>query len=379
MTKSIIPFLLPLLFILSCVTAEKALNKGNNKEAVWKALSKLKKKPDDRKTRQVLEEAYPLFIEEYERAIVDLEKGYDPLKWEAIQKKYSTMEEAYKKIRAIPAARRTLPDVRSYAREVRDLEEKVLDARYTLGMEFLAEGDRENAKKAFNYFEFILDKRDRYKDVEDRLEEARDLATLFVGIAPIPIPSFRYQVSVIEFENQIAEELRQGNNDDFVRFIPPSNTRFPVDALDHIIEMRFADYSVGNTRDREQIYNRRREGGLTEERIVGDSTIVERLPAKAEVHCFTREIVSTGLLTLQILNQYDRRIEEQERFEGRYVYETNWGYYTGDQEALNSQDDNCLARRSPEREPNEQDLFVELTRPIYNDVTSFLERFYRRY
>jgi len=375
MTKSMMLFLFPLLLVLSCVTAKKELNTGNNKEAVWKALSKLKKRPSE-KTQQVLKEAYPLFIEEYEQAIVDLEKGYESLKWEAIQKKYSTMEEAYNKIQTVPIAKRTLPDIQSYAREVKDLDEKILDVRYTLGMDFLAQGDRKNAKKAFSYFDFILDKRDSYKDVEDRLEEARDLATLFVGISPIPILSLRTQVNVLEFENQILEHLIRKNNDDFVRFISLSDNSFPLDSMDHIIEMRFSDYVVGNTKEREQVFSRRREGALIEQRMVGDSMVVTRLPAKAEVHCFTREIVCTGLLTLQVINQYDKTVEEQEQFENRYVYKTTWGVYSGHQEALDSQDKKCLARRAPEKEPNKQELFVEFIRPIYNGVTSFLKRFY---
>ena len=379
MIKSIAPFLLPLLLVLSCVTAEKALDKGNNKDAVWKAISKLKKKPDDRKTRQVLKEAYPLFIEEYERSIVDLENGYDPLKWEAIQKKYKTMEEAYKKIRATPAARKALPSVQSYAREVRDTEDKLLEARYNLGMEFLAQGDRKNAKEAFEYFEFILNKRDRYKDTVDRLEEARDLATLFVGIAPIPFLSFRYEASVIEFENSIVDFLQRQTNNDFVQFIPSSDTRFPVEALDHVVQMYFDDFVVGNVREQEQIYNRRKDDVATEQVVVGDSTIVKPVIVRAEVHCFTREITSSGLLSVQILNQNDGRREEQERFEGTHFYVTDWGYYEGDRRALDAEDQNCIARRRPEETPNEQELFTEFTIPIYDQVTVFLRDFYRRY
>ena len=155
MAKSIIPFLLPVLLMLSCVSAEKALDKGNHKDALWKSLSKLKKKPDDSKSRKVLKAAYPLFLEDYERKIADLKQSRDPFKWEKIQEQYETMEDAYTKIREINTARRAV-DAQSYSREIYDAKEKVLEARYNAGMDLLAEGDRESARKAYDHFEFIL-------------------------------------------------------------------------------------------------------------------------------------------------------------------------------------------------------------------------------
>lgn len=380
MTKTIGSLLLgTLLLMFSCVSAEKALDKGNNKDAVWKALGKLKKKPKDSKTLNILEEAYPLFISEYAQAIADLERSYEDFKWEKILKKYETMEEAYRKVREIPSARRALPDLRSYSLDIQETEVKVLAERYDVGMELLAQGERREAREAFDHFSYILNKDNRYKDANQRLEEARDLATVFVGIAPVEVRSFRYDRAAIDFENEIAIRLREENRNDFVRFVMPSDRNFPVEDLNHIVQMRFDDFRVNNGRDREQVFNRRRDNVATQEVAVGDSTIITPIAAEAEVHCFTREIVASGDLELQILDQNTRRIEERRRFDGSYTYRAEWGFFEGDSRALDAGDTNCMERRSAPPTPREEELFVEFTVPIYEQVMDFLEGHYRNY
>ncbi len=379
MAKSIIPYLFPLLLMLSCVTAEKALDKGNHKDAVWKALSKLKKKPNDAKSKKILKAAYPLFIDDYEREITDLKQNRDPFRWEKIQGKYETMEEAYTQIRAINTARRAV-DAQSYSREIYEAKEKVLEARYNAGMDLLAGRDRENARKAYDHFEFILKRQDTYKDTNIRLEEAREMATLFVGIAPIQIPSFRYELNVLNFEAELVEELQRSNNEEFVQFVGPSNRyNIPFEEVDHIVEMRFYDFVMGNTQDREQVFTRSKDNVATQVVTVGDSTFTTPIIVEAEVHCFTREISSSGRMDLEIISRDNQRREERERFDGSHVYTAEWGYFTGDTRALDNGDTACMNQRNPPQQPRAEELFTEVTIPIYDQTLDFLERYYRNY
>jgi len=380
MTKTISSFLLAsILLLFSCVSAEKALDKGNNKDAVWKALDKLEKKPKDSKSLNILEEAYPLFLSEYKQEIADLENSYEDFKWEKILDRYETMEEAYRKVREIPTARRSFPDLYSYGFEIQQTEGKVLVERYEVGMELLAQGERQKAREAFDHFTFIMNRDTRYKDVSQRLEEARDLATVFVGIAPVEVPSFRYDRSAADFEYELTRRLSEDNRNDFVQYVLPTDRNFPVEDLNHIVQMRFDNFRIDNGRDREQIFTRRRDNVATEEIVVGDSTIVRPVSVEAEVHCFSREIVASGDLEIQILDQNTNRIEERDRFNGNYTYLAEWGYFEGDSRALDSGDTQCMERRSAPTPPREEELFVEFTIPIYEQVLNFLEREYRNY
>jgi hypothetical protein len=60
------------------------------------------------------------------------------------------------------------------------------------------------------------------------------------------------------------------------------------------------------------------------------------------------------------------------------VWFTEWGSFNGDERAL-SKDQLALCDKRPAPPPPPQDLFVEFTKPIYNQVTPFLKDFYRKY
>lgn len=379
MNRSIFFLLIPILLTLSCVSAEKALDKGNYKDALWKALGKLNKSPKDSNSRKVLKQAYPLFIEKYKEDIEEIADKRDPLRWEDALKKYETMEEAYQKIRDIPVARKAV-DAVSFSREIYDTKEKVLEARYDLGEELLATGDRDDARKAHDHFEYILRKQDVYKDTNLKLEEAREIATLFVAIAPMPAPSYRLESSIVAFENELVEQLRDKNRDDFIQFVDPGNRyNVPLEEIDHVVEMRFYDFVIGNTQDREQTFTRVKDNVATTEVKIGDSTVVTPIIVEAEVHCFTREIRSSGRLELEIIDNSNGRREERERFDATHTFNDTWGYFDGDSRALDNEDRSCLERRSAPPLPREEELFTEVSIPLFDQTIDYLERFYRKY
>ena len=380
MKRSIIfLFVVPILLVISCVSAEKAFEKGKYKDAVWKALSKLEKNPNDSKSRKTLKLAYPLFVNKYEEDIEELARKRDHLRWEKVLDKYETMEEAYQKIRDTPTARKAVEAV-SFSREIYDTKEKVFEARYDLGEELLATGDRDDARKAFDHFEYILKKQDVYKDAYEKLEEAREAATLFVAIAPIRTPSIRLESNIVAFEDELVGQLQDRNNDDFIRFVDPGNRYgVPVEEIDHVVELRFYDFNMGNTQDREQIFTRVRDDVATTEVKIGDSTVVTPIIVEAEVHCFTREIRSSGRLELEIIENNNGRREERERFDATSTFTDNWGYFEGDSRALNPEDRGCLERRNPPPLPREEELFTEVSIPLFDQTVDFLERYYRKY
>lgn len=379
MTRPIIVLLLPIILILSCVSAEKALDRGDYKDAVWKAVKKLKKSPKDSNAKKTLKRSYPLFVEKYREEIAVSANQRDPLRWEKVLKKYETLEEAYQQIRDTPAARRAVSAI-SFSRDIYDTKEKVLEARYALGDELLATGDRADARKAYDHFEYILKKQDVYKDTNIRLEDAKEAATLFIAIAPIPSPGFRMESSIIAFENELAEQLREQNNNDFIQYIEPAN-RFgiPAEAIDQVVEIRFYDFRLGDTQQREQTFNRTRDDVATTEVNIGDSTVVTPIIVEAQVYCFTREIRSTGRLELEIIDNYTGRREERERFDATHTFTDIWGYFDGDSRALNPTDRDCLDRRNPPPLPREEDLFTEVSVPLFDQTLDYLEQYYRRY
>ncbi|MGV3507848.1 MAG: hypothetical protein ACO1N7_01065 [Sphingobacteriaceae bacterium] len=100
--------------------------------------------------------------------------------------------------------------------------------------------------------------------------------------------------------------------------------------------------------------------------------------AKATMHVFTRTVESKGLLDLRILDGYTKRVINQEKLPGSFVWQSQWGYFNGDERALEKQHKQ-ITKNKDIPPPPPQDLFIEFTKPIYQQVTAAIANFYKNY
>jgi len=68
----------------------------------------------------------------------------------------------------------------------------------------------------------------------------------------------------------------------------------------------------------------------------------------------------------------------QDKMPGEFIWISEWASFNGDDRALSQQQLNMTKQREVQP-PTPQDLFVEFTKPIYDQVTSRLSSFYSRY
>ena len=99
---------------------------------------------------------------------------------------------------------------------------------------------------------------------------------------------------------------------------------------------------------------------------------------KATVHVFTKSLTSAGVLDFKIIDAHSQRVLSQEKMPGEFVWYTEWGYFNGDERAL---DDYFLevVKMKEAYPPPPQDLFVAFTQPIFGQVTQKIRNFYRSY
>ena len=99
---------------------------------------------------------------------------------------------------------------------------------------------------------------------------------------------------------------------------------------------------------------------------------------KATMHIFNKTLTSKGVLDFQIIDAHSQRVLTQEKMPGEFVWYTEWGYFNGDERALDSYfiEITKLREATP---PPPQDLFVAFTQPIYRQVTHKIRNFYRAY
>jgi hypothetical protein len=377
-------YLLPLILItlsvgFGCKSTKKAYEKGDYETAVFNSVDRLRSSPKNKKSRQTLALAYPAMVEFLEDKIVNAKRSADPLKWESIVQAYKLLNRAYTEIKRSPAASDVVPNPKNYQSELTQAENNAAEARYILGDRALVlaeQGDKEAAREAFYHFDQIEEFRPGYKDARQKAQYGRELATIYVKVEPIPMHSRTLELSNEFFENQIFEYLVSRNYNPFVQFYSGKSSHYPENGPDHIVRMIFDDFVVGQAFVKETVHQRVKDSVVISEVSVGDTTVDVYGTVKAEVHQFSKQITSTGLLDFKIIDARSGTIISQEKFPGTYVWIDRWGFYNGDDRALNSEDNQFVRKSREASNPPPQQLFIEFTKPIFTNLTRFANNFY---
>lgn len=99
---------------------------------------------------------------------------------------------------------------------------------------------------------------------------------------------------------------------------------------------------------------------------------------KATVFIYTKTITSNGVLDFKILDGASGSVITQEKMPGEYVWVTQWATFNGDERALTPEQLE-LSKLKEAPPPSNQDLFIEFTRPIYDQMIDKVRSYYRRY
>jgi len=381
--KKLIYLSLIILSVIStaCSSGEKALQQGNYYDAVLKAVDRLRSNPDKVKAQNTLMESYPLAVNWYKREINALQNSPDPLKNTKSVGQYQILNRMYNEINRCPAALRLLSNVQSFRAEEDMAKQLAAPECYEAGMRDLAKGTRADAKRAYGQFARANQFVPNFKDVIAKMQEAEYIATLKVIIEHIPVNSAKYSLSAAFFQEQVTQYITNNIRRQFVRFYTPQQAKMEgLEYPDQVIAMRFEDFIVGETHDtdieKEVISADSVEVGST--KLKNGETIKVFNKVKAKLHIHKCEVISKGLLSLQIEDFGNKRMIKTQQLGGEYVWFSEWGHFNGDERAL-TEEELEICESEPVLPPARQDLFVEFTRPIYTQLTSELRRFYNRY
>ncbi len=256
-----------LLIIEGCSSGQKAYQRGDYDQAVLKAINRLQRNPDQKKSRETLTVAYPATHDWHQDNVNRHQLSGDDFRWERIVLEYRQMNVIYNEINRCPGCKSIIPDPASYITELREAKENAAKVRYEKGMELLERArnnrDKYSAREAFNHFKLALGLIPDYLDTKDRLEEARYLATWKVIVEPIPLSARNLAISQEFFENKIQEFLHNMPSSEFVRFYSASEAdRLDMRDPDHILALQFDEFVVG------QVYLKEREVAVTKDSVI---------------------------------------------------------------------------------------------------------------
>jgi len=380
MKKFIPQFIILALIISACTSGKKSLEQGNYYDAVIKSVDRLRKNSGHSKSKSILRKAYPSAVAYYEGEVGNLMRSNDPFKWGRTVQSYELMNNLYEEIRRSPGALKVVPKPINYYDRLERAKRNAAEESYSAGMQNLNPNDRNSSKEAYFHFVDANNFVRGYKDVGKKIPEAREYATLNVVVEQIPVPG-RYSLSGGFFQEKIEEFLHAGWTDkQFIRFYSQREARRErLQDPDQVLVLAFDDFSVGNIRIRESKEKFERDSVR-----VGEVTLENGKKApvygsvKAELITYKKEVVSKGLLAMKVLDGRNKAVISSDKFPGTFVWYTEWANYNGDERAL-TKEQLALCKRIDIPPPPPQDLFIEFTIPIYDQLTAKLRRFYDRY
>jgi tetratricopeptide (TPR) repeat protein len=359
----------------ACSTGKKAYQQGNYAEAVLQSVQRLRENPDSKKSMETLDQAYPLAINTFKQEIEQLLAGQDPFRYAEITERYESMNRMADEIRHCPAALKVIRNPEYFAEQTAGARQKAAPEAYQAGINLLKQGTRQAAREA--YYHFINADRyvPGYQDVKQKIEQAKFDATLKVVVEQVPVPG-RYKISSDFFYDQVYTLLARSSKQEFVEFYDPAEgAKLPY--IDEILMMEFDDFVVGSTYDKDT----EKEFTSQDSVKIGSATVngqkvdvYDRVKAKMFMH--RREVLSTGVLVVQIVEARTGKPKATQKFPGTYTWFSEWASFNGDGRALTTQQLE-MCKRKPVMPPPPQDLFLEFTKPIYEQLKGFLRNYYK--
>lgn len=364
---------------MGCSSGKKAFERGNYYESVMKSIQRLRQNPDHSKSQESLKSAYPLALDFLVSQADNEIASNSTFKWRNAIQSYTMINTMYEEIRQCPGCLKVVRNPKEYYAQIGPLKEKAAEESYKAGIEALMNGSREEAKRAFFFFADAQNYVPGYKDVTEYLDKSKFEATVKVILEQIPVPS-RYNLSGGFFQDKV-EEFLHGNYPDqgFVKFYTPEEAQSKnLPYADQVMRIQFDDFSVGNVRMTEREETVTKDSVKVGEAKVDGKTIPVYNSVKAKLTTYRKEVLSNGLLSMVILDAKTNGVLTHRKFTGEYSWASTWARYNGDERALtDKQLELCKLRET--QPPVPQDLFLEFTRPIYNQLIPSIRSFYQNY
>jgi len=365
-------------FAVACSTGRSAYQHGDYYKACLEAISRLRANPKNDKSQSVLVNAYPLALKAAQREIDNALAANQQDKYDVVVCQYEKLNQLANEIFGCPKALELISKPTEYISELSKARQMAAAQAYEAGQIAMADGTLEQARIAYNYFVKSNGYVAGYKDVFNKISDARYFATLRV-IVQKPYTNANFQYTADFFYSNLLSEIRQNTQNRFIRYYTPEEARKENMQNPHqYIVLNFEDFTVGNIRESSNTIEIKRDSVIVGTVKVDGKSYNSYNTVKANLTNYKREISSGGILSLRIIDSQNNQEIKRQNFSGNYVWTTSWASFKGDDRAL-SDDQKKMCSKEPQIQPSQQDLFIEFTKPIYSQAVSFIRSTYNRY
>ncbi len=369
-----------LFFFQSCrKSGTKALERGDYYSAVLQSVERLKKDTDNGKASSVLPSAYEHATEDLLQNIARAKSANQQFRYERVVESYQKLNTLHDLIEGCVTCRR-LVKPKSYFAEMQQARELAAEERYSVASGLLAKGTIPAAREAFSHYESINTFAPSYKDVSQKLEEALNAGSLHVVVEQPKLNSRLYSYSQDFFQEKVDEFLRTNRRlNKFIRFYDPAEAGQVKLKPDHVVRLEFLDFVVGETNMQSEKYKTTSKDSVK----VGTTKVAGKNQdvfgkVDATVTKYRKAVRSRGILLLEIYDFQTNKTLLKEELPGEFTWVNEWASFNGDERALNKEE-LAMSKRREELPPPPQQLFIEFCKPIYDQFTSRIRRFYDKF
>lgn len=378
--KTIVLFLSIIPVFVSCSkSGRRALESGEYFNAVLQSIEKLKRDPDNSKALEVLPNAYKYasldLLEDINRA----KNANQQFKYERVLEDYQKLNEMHDKIETCVSCR-NIVKASSHFSEFDEAREIAAIERYNFGNDLLQKGTMNSGRLAYDSFEILFRYAPDYKDVRVKIEEALFQGSYHVVVEPPIVNSKLYQFSNEYFQGRIDEFLQTNRRlNKFIRFYQPIEAKTLKLVPDHVVKLEFIDFVVGET-----IVNNEKKTVTSKDSVKTGTAKIEGKnvdvysKVNATITKSQKTVRSRGLLSMEIYDFKTNKSLIKEQLPGEFYWNNSWASFNGDERALTKEELN-LTRNREELPPPPQQMFIEFCKPIYDQFTYRIKRFYEKY
>lgn len=367
------------LLLLECKSASKALKSGEYFDAVMMASRKLKETPGHLSSLEILSAAYPKAVDAHLGAAKRLESNASGFYWEQIVEQYDKLNRMYSSLSECTACLNKV-DPKSYQAQEEKARGLAATARSAEGEKWLSQRTRESARQAYAHFDVANKMRPEDPAIVENLKTALELATFKVVVEQVLVTSRLYQLSNEYFQDRVNAFLKSDlKSYQFVSFYTPDEAEQQRVKPDQVIVLQFDDFTVGQT-----LLERNTETVTSKDSVkIGETKIRDKTrPVYGKVTAkFTyskKTVVSGGVLDLTITEFGTGKKVHQDKLSGKYTWVCEWGSFSGDERALTAAQ-KVMVKQQELVPPAPQELFIEFSKPLYDQLTRKLRNFYRDY
>lgn len=348
------------LFIISCTSSQKMLDRGQYDRAIERSAEKLQKKPGNSKELAVLKEAFELANMFDRERIEFLELEGLEESWIEIFELYEQLNHRQNRIRRLPTRVRNQFTYTNYDQAIIDSKSAAAEVSYRRGVEFMKRGDKSGYRLAWEEFNRTANLLPGYQDVDRKIIETRQLGlnnALFIAEnnSGVIVPGY--------FQTELSKIALRDLNTRWLNFDTYENDHTQYDYLLvlNIGTISFSPESVERRiiRDSKEIQDGTRyeydgNGNVKKDSLGNDIRIPNFKTVTAEV---SEILQQKSTFVGGSLDTYELETDQLIRTENlavEWLFENRYATYSGDRRALSEQNTAIVGGRELPFPSNEQ-------------------------